>query len=118
MSGVDRLQQSVEDQALRLLALRQPMAVDLRNTLSAIKIANELERIGDLAKNIGKRAMVLNREPPIKLAQSLGRMGRQTSASSRACSTPIPTAMKRRRRMCGAAMRKSTNSTTAFFASC
>ena len=74
---VDRLQQTIEDQALKILALRQPMAVDLRNTLAAIKIANELERIGDLAKNIGKRAMVLNREPPIKLAQSLGRMGRQ-----------------------------------------
>ena len=75
---VDRLQQTVEDQALKLLALRQPMAVDLRNTLAAIKIANELERIGDLAKNIGKRAMVLNREPPIRLTQSLARMGRQT----------------------------------------
>jgi phosphate transport system protein len=74
---VDRLQQTIEDQALKVLALRQPMAVDLRNTLAAIKIANELERIGDLAKNIGKRAMVLNREPPIKLSQSLGRMGRQ-----------------------------------------
>jgi phosphate transport system protein len=67
----------VEDQALRLLALRQPMAVDLRTTLAAIKIAYELERVGDLAKNIGKRALVLNREPPIRLTQSLARMGRQ-----------------------------------------
>ncbi|HEY4265560.1 MAG TPA: phosphate signaling complex protein PhoU [Micropepsaceae bacterium] len=74
---VDRIQQTVEDQALRLLALRQPMAVDLRNTLAAIKIAYELERVGDLAKNIGKRALVLNREPPIRLTQSLARMGRQ-----------------------------------------
>jgi phosphate transport system protein len=74
---VDRIQQTVEDQALRLLALRQPMAVDLRTTLSAIKIAYELERVGDLAKNIGKRALVLNREPPIRLTQSLARMGRQ-----------------------------------------
>jgi phosphate transport system protein len=73
---IDQLQQTVEDQGLKLLALRQPMAVDLRNTLAAIKIANELERIGDLAKNIGKRALVLNREPPIRLTQSLGRMGR------------------------------------------
>ena len=73
---IDTLQQTVEEQALRLLALRQPMAVDLRNTLAAIKIASELERIGDLAKNIGKRALVLNREPPIRLTQSLGRMGR------------------------------------------
>ncbi len=73
---VDELQQNVEAQALKLLALRQPMAVDLRDTLAAIKIANELERIGDLAKNIGKRALVLNREPPIRLTQSLARMGR------------------------------------------
>ena len=68
---VDRIQQAVEDQALKVLALRQPMAVDLRTTLAAIKIAYELERIGDLAKNIGKRALVLNREPPIRLTQSL-----------------------------------------------
>jgi phosphate transport system protein len=77
---VDRIQQTVEDQALKLLALRQPMAVDLRTTLAAIKIAYELERIGDLAKNIGKRALVLNREPPIRLTQSLARMGRQALA--------------------------------------
>ena len=77
---VDRIQQTIEEQALKVLALRQPMAVDLRTTLAALKIANELERIGDLAKNIGKRALVLNREPPIKLAQSLARMGRQSLA--------------------------------------
>ncbi|HTK78814.1 MAG TPA: phosphate signaling complex protein PhoU [Rhizomicrobium sp.] len=73
---LDELQQNVEAQALKLLALRQPMAVDLRDTLAGIKIASELERIGDLAKNIGKRALVLNREPPIRLTQSLARMGR------------------------------------------
>jgi phosphate transport system protein len=77
---VDRIQQTIEELALKLLALRQPMAVDLRATLAAIKIANELERIGDLAKNIGKRALVLNREPPIRLTQSLARMGRQSLA--------------------------------------
>jgi len=54
------------------------MAVDLRETLAAIKIASELERIGDLAKNIAKRSLVLNREPPIRLTQSLARMGRAT----------------------------------------
>jgi len=73
---IDQLQQQIEDQALKVLALRQPMAVDLRETLAAIKIASELERIGDLAKNIAKRALVLNREPPIRLTQSLARMGR------------------------------------------
>ena len=75
---IDELQQQVEEQALKLLALRQPMAVDLRETLAAIKTAGELERIGDLAKNIAKRAIVLNREPPIRLTQSLARMGGQT----------------------------------------
>ncbi len=73
---VDQAQQVVENQAQKLLALRQPMAVDLRETLAAIKIAGELERIGDLAKNIAKRALVLNREPPIRLTQSLARMGK------------------------------------------
>src|ERR1700753_2874766 len=74
---IDQLQTSIEDQALKLLALRQPMAVDLRETLAAIKIASELERIGDLGKNIAKRAIVLNRAPAIRLTQSLARMGRQ-----------------------------------------
>src|SRR5580698_2859929 len=73
---IDALQQAIEDQAMKLLALRQPMAVDLRETLAAIKTASELERIGDLAKNIAKRALVLNREPPIRLTQSLSRMGK------------------------------------------
>src|ERR1700712_3240040 len=73
---IDEIQQEIEERALRLLALRQPMAVDLRETLAAIKTAAELERIGDLAKNIAKRALVLNREPPIRLAQSLARMGK------------------------------------------
>ena len=73
---VDQLQHTIEGLAQKLLALRQPMAVDLRETLAAIKIASELERIGDLAKNVAKRALVLNREPPIRLTQSLARMGR------------------------------------------
>jgi len=81
---VDQLQQTVEEQALKVLALRQPMAVDLRDTLASIKIASELERVADLAKNIGKRALVLTREPPIRLTQSLARMGRQTLAQLKA----------------------------------
>jgi phosphate transport system protein len=77
---IDQLQYQIEDQALKLLALRQPMAGDLRETLAALKMASELERIGDLAKNIAKRAIVLNREQPIRLTQSLARMGRQVLA--------------------------------------
>ena len=77
---IDQLQQSIEEQAIKVLALRQPMAIDLRDTLAAIKIASELERVGDLAKNIAKRALVLNREPPIRLTSSLARMGKATLA--------------------------------------
>jgi phosphate transport system protein len=73
---LDELQQEIEERALKLLALRQPMAVDLRETLAAIKIAGELERIGDLAKNIAKRTIVLNREAPNRLIHSLARMAR------------------------------------------
>ena len=73
---IDEMQVEIEERALKLLALRQPMAVDLRETLAAIKTAAELERIGDLAKNIAKRALVLNRKPPIRLTQSLARMGK------------------------------------------
>src|SRR6202000_660279 len=73
---IDDLQQEIEERALKLLALRQPMAVDLRDTLAAIKIAGELERIGDLAKNIAKRALVRTGHPPTRLTQSLARMGK------------------------------------------
>lgn len=77
---IDALELEITERAVKLLALRQPMAVDLRETLAAIKIAGELERIGDLAKNIAKRALVLNREPPIRLTQSLARMGKAAMA--------------------------------------
>jgi len=74
---VDQLGHKVEATAVRLLALRQPVASDLRETLAAIKMAIDLERIADLAKNVAKRALVLNREDPVRLTQSIGRMGRQ-----------------------------------------
>jgi phosphate transport system protein len=59
---VDSLQVEAEKKILRLLALRQPLARDLRQTISALKIAAELERIGDLAKNIAKRALAVSGE--------------------------------------------------------
>jgi len=69
---IDVLEQQIEQQAVRLLALRQPMADDLRETLAALKISADLERIGDLAKNVAKRALVLSRDAPDpNLAQGL-----------------------------------------------
>ncbi len=74
---IDALEVDIEAQALRLIALRQPMAIDLRETISAIKISSDLERIGDLAKNIAKRAQVVDDTSPGRAMQGLGRMGRQ-----------------------------------------
>ena len=73
---IDDLERVIEGQAVKVLALRQPVGVDLRLTVTALRIANEIERIGDLAKNIAKRALVLNREQPVRLTQGLVRMGR------------------------------------------
>jgi phosphate transport system protein len=72
---IDALQLEAEKKILRLLALRQPLARDLRQVISALKIAAELERVGDLAKNIAKRTKVLDLEPTPAL-KGVGRMGR------------------------------------------
>ena len=75
-SRIDEMQVQIEERALKLLALRQPMAVDLRETLAAIKIAAELERIGDLAKNIAKRALAIAHEShPKPLMTGMRHMG-------------------------------------------
>ena len=77
---VDASQRDLERQVTRMMALRHPVANDLRETLSAWKIAADLERVGDLAKNIAKRALVLNQAEPSQLIRSLERMGRVASA--------------------------------------
>ncbi len=58
---VDALEREAEQFVIRLLALRQPMAQDLRQIVAALKISGELERIGDYAKNVAKRSIVLDR---------------------------------------------------------
>jgi phosphate transport system protein len=73
---VDALQYEIEDLALRMIALRQPMAGDLRETVAALKIAPLIERIGDYAKNVAKRAIALNQIPPVKPLFTIPRMGR------------------------------------------
>ena len=58
-AAVDALERQVEALVIRLLALRQPMASDLRQIVAGLKISNQLERIGDYAKNVAKRSIVL-----------------------------------------------------------
>ena len=74
---VDALDEAVQEQTVKLLALRQPMAVDLRVILSSIKIAGALERIADYAKNTAKRGIVLSQgTPPAAAVNGIDRLGR------------------------------------------
>jgi phosphate transport system protein len=73
---LDAIEQEVERKILRVLALRQPVARDLRQAISALKISSELERIGDLAKNIAKRARLLDNFAPMPALKAQMRMGR------------------------------------------
>ena len=57
---IDALQREVEEKAILTIARRQPMAVDLREVVGALRLSNDLERIGDLAKNIAKRVGALD----------------------------------------------------------
>ena len=63
--AIDALEEKINEEAARLIALRSPAATDLRVALSVIKISASLERVGDYAKNIAKRSKVLMTMPPI-----------------------------------------------------
>ncbi len=81
---LDELERDLERKCIRLIALRQPMADDLRRTVAAMKTANSLERIGDLAKNIAKRAVIVAEvEPMSPLTRSIERMGKLVSSRLR-----------------------------------
>ena len=60
---LDVLQREIEERAVLLIARRQPLAIDLRETISAIRVSGDLERIGDLAKNIAKRVLAIVDQP-------------------------------------------------------
>jgi len=74
-ANINALQRDIEEKAVLTIARRQPMAVDLRELVGALRIANDLERVGDLAKNIAKRVIALNGEfPPPKLIRGVEHM--------------------------------------------
>ena len=77
---IDRAEEEIDQHAIRLLATRQPMAIDLRLITMAMKIANDLERIGDYATNIAKRCKRLAASPPIKPLYTIPRMALITQA--------------------------------------
>lgn len=71
---VNRLDVEIDELCLRLLALHQPAARDLRLITTALKITTDMERIGDMAVNICERALELNQEPPLKPFIDIPRM--------------------------------------------
>ena len=71
---INRLEIEIDEMCLKLLALRQPMAADLRFITAAMKIITDLERIGDQAVNIAERAISLNEEPQLKPYIDIPRM--------------------------------------------
>ena len=73
---VNALDVEIDEDCIRLLALHQPAARDLRLITTAMKIATELERISDLAENVCERAIELNEEPQLKPYIDIPRMGR------------------------------------------
>ena len=77
---VDVLEADIERRIAEILARRQPMARDLREVLAALKISNELERIGDLSKSIAKRADVMQDMKTQSVLKGLPRMGKLVTA--------------------------------------
>ena len=74
-ANVDALQHEIEEKSVLTIARRQPMAVDLREIVAALRLTNDLERIGDLAKNIAKRVSAIDGEfHPQKLMRGLEHM--------------------------------------------
>lgn len=71
---IDKLDTDLEERCIKILALRQPTAIDLRFITTAIKITGHLERIGDMAVNISQKVLKLNEEPQLKPYIDLPRM--------------------------------------------
>lgn len=82
---VNELQIEIDDRCLKLLALQQPMAVDLRLITAAMKINADLERIGDQAVNIAENVVKILPQPPLKPIIDIPRMAQITEGMTRDC---------------------------------
>lgn len=74
--AIDELENEISQDVIRLLALRQPIARDLREVLAALRISSDIERIGDYAANVAKRALALNRVDQVRPVISMPRLGK------------------------------------------
>jgi phosphate transport system protein len=82
---IDRMEVEVEEECLKILALYQPVAADLRFVVAALKINNDLERMGDLAKNIAKRVAQLAAGEPCELPPEIRLMAMQAEEMVKQC---------------------------------
>ena len=74
---VDRAERDIEEQVIALIARRQPMALDLREVMAAVRISSDLERVGDLAKNIARRVLAIGtNEHPQRLVRGVEQMSK------------------------------------------
>ena len=73
----NRFQAKIDEDAIRILALRSPMATDLRRTVGAIRVATDLERVGDLSEGIAKRALAVGQISERDIVRQIIMMGRQ-----------------------------------------
>lgn len=81
--AIDELEVDVEEDCLKILALHQPVAIDLRFIIAVLKINNDLERIGDLAVNIAERGIMLSELPPIRTSFDYPKMAVMTQSMLR-----------------------------------
>jgi len=79
------LQDKIDGTSLKILALRHPMATDLRRVVAATRLATDFERIGDLAEGIAKPTLDVNDEEQVELAKSVSRMGKSVKQNFKAC---------------------------------
>jgi phosphate transport system protein len=77
---VDKAEVDVEEECLKVLALHQPVATDLRFIVAVLKINSDLERVGDMAVNIGERAGFLANREPVELPFDFGEMAQKAQA--------------------------------------
>ena len=80
---IDHREVEVEEECLKILALHQPVAIDLRFIVAAMKINNDLERIGDLAVNIARKAISFTEETQMPMPCDIGGMSEKTQAMLR-----------------------------------
>jgi phosphate transport system protein len=74
---IDEMEVQVEESCLKILALHQPVAIDLRFIIAVLKINNDLERVGDLAVNVAERAAFLATQPPVSISLDFQTMARK-----------------------------------------